>query len=194
MTVDPKKLMKEWVRKKTATPMEPKTTAIHPAFNRGLLFACSSSLARNFQPWRLVAWQNRWKQPEDVDIVGTSLRLLPIMTYPHFHIWQNFGWAKTTKHWNKKRQFSLLLNTKWWLLCCLSHCAYIGTSHTMLKKEGIQMQIHTKASKQHFAFEVIYNICGRCILMYPPLALCWIQSAHNEFWDTFTSKSTTMEN
>ena len=81
MTVDPKKLMNEWAKKNTATPMEPKTTAIHPAFNRGRLFACSSSLVRNFQPCRLVAWQNCWKQPEDVDIVGTSPLSLPPISH-----------------------------------------------------------------------------------------------------------------
>ena len=39
--------------------------------------------------------------------------------------------------------------------------AYILGNHILcMLKKGIQMQIHTKASKQHFAFEVIYNICG----------------------------------
>ena len=145
MTVDPKKLMKEWVRKKTATPMEPKTTAIHPAFNRGLLFACSSSLARNFQPWRLVAWQNRWKQPEDVDMVGTSLHLLPIMTYHHFHIWQNFGWAKRALKWNIEVFIKLdnfpyyILNTKIKIMAPLLSFAlriYWETTYYVCLKKG----------------------------------------------------------
>ena len=74
----------------------------------------------------------------------------------------------------KTRQFSLLQNTKIKIMAPLLSFAlrmYWETTYYALKK-GIQMQIHTKASKQHFAFEVIYNICGRCILMYPPLALC----------------------
>ena len=72
---------------------------------------------------------------------------------------------KHTGIYKKTRQFSLQLNTKIKIMAPLLSFAlriYWETTYyvvCMLKK-GIQMQIHTKASKQHFAFEVIYNICG----------------------------------
>ena len=67
MTVDPKKFTNECERKKTATPIAPITIAIQITLNKGLRLVCSSVLAKNFQPWRLVAWQKCSKHPEEAD-------------------------------------------------------------------------------------------------------------------------------
>ena len=53
-TLDEVKSSTEWLKKRAATPIEPKITLIHTNFK---IREVGCSDVKNFQPWRLVTWQ-----------------------------------------------------------------------------------------------------------------------------------------